>query len=66
MSSNSATEVEPAPSQTVDAQSAADADLVMLRGLEILREWLAEPAIVEILEQAERIRAADAARKDAA
>ena len=46
-------------------------DFVNARALEILREWLSEPGIAEalgqaaaddIMEQAERVRAADAAR----
>jgi hypothetical protein len=41
------------------ADESGDNDLVMLRGLEILREWLAEPEIAEMLEGAPDPKAAD-------
>ena len=41
-------------------------EFVNSRALEILREWVNAPEIVQILEEAERVKAADAARKSAA
>ncbi len=48
------------------ADESADADLVMLRGLEILREWLAEPEFADKGELAVSAKAADGAREEAA
>lgn len=45
------------------ASSATDA-FVTARALEILREWASSPEIEEIMAEAERVKAADAARRN--
>lgn len=44
----------------------ATEQFVNTHALEILREWVNAPEISAILEEAERVKAADAARKSAA
>lgn len=47
------------------ALAAAD-DFIASRALEILREWITDPEIRDLLPEAEHVKAADAARKSAA
>ncbi len=47
------------------ALAAAD-DFIASRALEILREWITDPEIRDLLPEAEHVKAADAARKNAA
>ena len=68
MSSNAAARID-LPSADGLAESPglkATDDFVNSRAFEILREWVNTPEIAEILAEAERVKAADAARKDAA
>ena len=41
-------------------------DFIASRALEILREWITDPEIRDLLQEAELVKAADAARKNAA
>lgn len=45
---------------------AATDDFIASRALEILREWITDPEIRDLLPEAEQVKAADAARKNAA
>ncbi len=68
MSNNAAPKIElPSAEQmaTSPALAAAD-DFIASRALEILREWITDPEIQDLLPEAENVKAADAARKDAA
>lgn len=66
----------PFMTQSIDMRSAeevaqsealkATEQFVNTRALEILREWVNSPEIAAILDEAERVKAADAARKNAA
>jgi hypothetical protein len=54
-----------------DQERAAEAKaavemFIASRAMEILREWMSEPEIAQMLDEAARIKEAEAARKDAA
>jgi hypothetical protein len=65
MSVTAARQIDIPSAEEVAASPAFKAmdDFVNSRALEILREWATSPEIVEIMDEAERIRAADAARE---
>jgi hypothetical protein len=68
MTSNAAPKIElPTPEQMVGSPSLSAADdFIASRALEILREWVTDPEIRDLLPEAETVKAADAARKTAA
>ncbi len=66
MSADARTQVEVSPDVDLSGVGNSDSDLVMLRGLEILREWLAEPEFADKGELAVSAKAADGAREEAA